>query len=1815
MAQSPELAGGAGFTFEGTVAAYYLVSLLAESHAPGIDSRRVVRVSVQQRDLGSPLDDLIVDFAGRDGEEARLSLQCKRKLVISAAQSNADFLEVVSDGWGTFSSQSFRHGIDRVGVAVAEVAMHTSRALRALCEIARSSPSLCNFQAQLAPEGPTNATIKQVHADVAILLERCSDGVAGPADVHKFLAHFVLLEFDFLHAGARDHPRAIDQVAGCLASPNSDKAPLLWSHLQVLARAGAGTAAVFDRVRLLGEVAPLASLKASPSLAPDLETLRALASAYAETIFDDVGGVRLDRLALDQELDEALEKGRLVQVRGLAGCGKSVLLKSRVLNATARGATLFLKADQLEGRSWRAFATLHSLSPAPLRNLLAEIGAVGTPTLFVDAIDRAEIEQQPILAEVMRLIASDPELARWKIVVTVRDNGVELLRNWMGDTLEKLGIATVSVEALTDTEAAILADAVPQLRSLLFGPQAVRDIVRRPFFAKVLTRGLAAAGSVFEPRTEIDLADHWWERGGYDSTGREALARQRAILELASVRAAHPSAPIGLRHLCRSSVGEIAGLIADGIVQWVKAGHSLRYSHDIFFEWAFYHRLEDEGEQWVETVRAIGEPPAVARSVELLSQARFASDAGWGDALSALSTGKLRAQWMRAWLLGPVGSSVFLQVAERYWAAVSAAEFRLLKKALVWFQAEKTIPNSNILAAPGLDPDQRQRAADLLGWPSDFAAWMRLIAFLIGRKDEIPTRLYPDLLPIFEVWQRTFGAIAQPTSSAILGCCAGWLESLDERAASQRRGYWDVPQADDGDVTAAATQASPSTRRWKDIDDLKAFHANLLDLILQAAKPYPDHAAAYFQRVLNDEAQLDADITHILSAAPYLAPVHPKLLVDATLKHLRDALPQEKIAADEARNRAAREHRARALAKPEAERTRVDQAAIDGLFLTFGSSHSDVWDWQSLSIDRDLEHFFPVSPLREPFASLFTHAPDEGLRLLRKMCGHAMEAWRQLHALDAEREGTPIPLNIAFPWGEQSFWGGAREYLWYRTMFAPNPLACGLTALENWAYQELDRGAEPDALIRQIVSDNECVAVLGIAATVALERNLVSDASFALITSQRLLLADRRRLAQEYAAGFGSRIEYGQKADKGHGAAMAPIHGRPVRKQDLRRLVPSFLFGDEKRAARLQKAFAAFPDQLPFSYEEQRNNPEAINELRAQAEALTELVDPANYTAYRTETPGEVVVVHESPSANAPEACAKRESALGQLAEQALWGAASAAFEAGQLADVEAFERHLTLAQKLDSPGLYALPEEDIELGVRRGGIAAVAAAVLRFRDGRDANTLAWARDVLFRAIATPRSGGHGSSRAVIPWHEAHFAARGFAADLRAGTGGAEAADALLRLVAHPLEAVAIGAVRETLALWDIDPRLVWAALHMGFALCRLSGRSRAGDANVPSTSDKREETAFLAAKTVYYARDWLPLPLPPPAWIELSRDEARARNYYYDVREADDALDPNRIWAPSPTPWYSHLAGELLKLMPIAALLSSPARGVFLDSISGFLSWTIARNAPPWKKPGRRDRTDANLFEWTHNLGSCLGQMWAELRLADDRARLLDPILEIEGDACWSLLGPLAETFVCCGVYDAPALHPDTADLLLACVDRLLAAEELQRPGRRRGRLSGFDQPKLARALLFVSVDEAPGAARFANGDWSEIDRILPVVDRLVRGAGWAPNIMGYFVTLCEAARNDYSADSFAAQVLQVLGPGDEPPAGWASTTLPARIAGLIQHFANREAPMTPSLAQALLRVLDRLVDMGDRRAAALQLSEAFREVRIGETIKCAAD
>ncbi|MEH6782983.1 MAG: hypothetical protein V7688_03830 [Alcanivorax jadensis] len=1792
MPQSPELAGGEGFTFEGDVAAFYLAALLAEAYAPGIDDRTVVRVSVQQRDFGEPLDDVIVDFEEAAKNPARLSLQVKRSLTISDAKTNTDFRDIIRDSWATLKKSDFRINADRYGVAVGTVTPAKERALRTLCDWARESLTADHFYARFAQGGSASEDIKAVKEDVVALLEEAKRAPCTCEEVHRFLAHFVMIQFDFLREGATDPPDAINRIRDCLALDDVAQAPLVWSKVVQLSRASAGKSGQFDRARLVQLISPVARLRGAPSLRLDLDKLTGLAKTYAHLIPDDVGGTKLDRAQLLENLDVKLTRARVVQVRGLPGSGKSVLVRRAVQRALENGPVLFLKAEQLEGTSWISYATSQGLSGTPLELLLVEIGAAGTPIFFIDAIDRIEKEHQPIILDVIRAIMGSPLLDNWRVVVSLRDTGIEMLRNWLGHFLDVLKVETLEVGQLSDQEAETLSKAKPNLRPLLFGPPQAQEIVRRPFFAKVLNQSYVADPSAptFAPQSELDLIENWWRRGGYNESGQSAIERQRALLDLARVRARQLSQPIGLSQL--TSVAHIDDLRSDGILQNAREGISVRFAHDIFFEWAFFHVLAERGVRWMEEIKACGEPPAVARVVELVSQWEYARGEDWTAYLAQTKNSELRAQWLRAWLVGPLGTSRFEVDEGQFATAVFAEDFRLFRKALVWFQAEKTSPNASILAGD-LPQEQRQRFADLLGWPSDFAAWRRLIAFILRRISDIPQRLYPEIIAIFEVWQNALATLRNPTSHDLLQQCASWLAAID--AISNTNG------------------PDENSAYWEKVQDLSTLRKSLGQLLLRSSRAEPTFAADYLQRVSNSERIRDDVFHDIIAYSPILAQSLPQSMVGLSLAFLLEELPDEKVAREKQELHDTAEWRKEVLAKPETERSNQEKMALTaGLSLrTIGDF--TYHDWEELSIHDDYRSFWPPSPLREPFHSLFQSSPDEALRLFCKLCNHAMAAWRQLHPLSHDSEGTPIPLELTFPWGGQRFWGTDREYLWFRSTWAPKAIGCGFMALEEWCFAELARSRPVDELIQKIVEGNECLAILGIASMLALHTETVSEATLPLVTSQRLLAADHNRWAQDLSP-TASLIGFTPRTDRLHIEAIQAANDRAVRKRELSWMVPRFVFATGPIRERASEAIFNFKNDLPYQYEEHRNNPRAREHLTAQALEYAELADPKNYQAYRTKEDSEQIeIVHVSPSAAKPENVARAEEAAKRLKQTGLFTWASKSFEEKTLSDNHSVEGAIALAKEADASDLFEISKDENEeelLGMRRGGVAATAAIVLNFRDRRTQEDLEWARDVLRRAICLPEKPDlMWSPSSIIPWHQGIYVARGLAADLREGTAAQSAARDLLGLIAHPLEVVSLAALEEACKLWPNDPKLTWAVLILALSLCHVSPRPRnqarqQGGALLPSS--EAQEAAEAAFAFYENGSGWASLPLPPPAWVKVEPGKGRSRRQSYEDYDADDATDSAEVWGEPDVFWHSKQAAEILQRIPVDEVLNSSAKDSLLDFLAGVLDWTYQKNAPPWLKPGRRNRSASQTFEWTHALGSRLGHLAGLLPLVDFQDRFLDPILGLEGENCWAILSPLASTYVCAYVYDAPVVPADAVTMLDLCLGRLLQDFAFKREAYRSGEFSGVDMPQLVRTLMFVSVEHADLAARYVNGDWSEISLIMPLIDRFIRAAGWAASVMDPFLTLCERARANYPAEAFADQVLAIIGDGPDNLKGWHGTFIPARIAELVQYFAHRDAPMVLATAQKFLRILDMLVDMGDRRSAALQLGESFREVRL---------
>jgi len=1773
---SSELGAGAGFTFEDCVALTYLAALLGECYARGNADKPVSRVSLQQASFGEPLDDLIVDF-GQGKNKARLSLQVKRALTISAAPSNTDFRDVITESFHTWRKPNFHKNVDRYGAAVGQINSDKARTLEYLCETARESTSTDHFETRFSESGNASDAARAIRADIETLLAEANGSECTAAEVHEFLAHFVLVPFDFLYEGNRDLPQIHNQLRDCLAAEHISQAPVLASTLCRKARESAGKSGEFDRPRLIRELASQFRLRAAPSIQPDLDLLSALGRTWVQDIQNDVSGTILERPELASKLETTIADSRFVRISGMPGSGKSVLLRRRVEADLIRGPVFFLKAERLEGKNWSSFATNNGLSTVPLKTLLSELSAVGATTLYIDGLDRVETANQGIILDVLRTIFGSSDFEEWKVVASLRTSGLEPLRNWLGDILGKVSVTSLEVPNLDDAEAKALAKEKPALRGLLFGPNQVRQISRRPFFAKILCQSADTATGGFEPQSEVDLAEHWYDRGGYDAAGQAATLRQRAIVEIGGLQARQLSRPIAVRSLSAATPEQLDGLVRDGVLQHVRKGHTIRFAHDIFFEWSFLHALADREEMWIDLVRDCGEPPAIARAVELLAAREYSEGKTWLATLNAIGQAPMRTQWSRAWLLGTLSHPTIEKDVTTFTAAVFADDCRLLERALVWFQAEKIEPNPNILKLD-LPPQERLRIADAVGLPSDVPAWRRFIHFLLNHIDRIPARLYPQVVAVFEVWQNLWAEFKNDISSTLLAHAASWLEELDleERSA-----------------------------RWANVEGRGDLAKTLANMILRGATVRPDLAEQYLRRILAKERTDSERYGAIMSWAPTLARTHPELLVELALGFLKEELPEEKEERERLADAAVRIAFNAASTKPETERSEKDRAAIARGLTQRRLPESYTLAWNDLYL-RDDTHA-PPSPLREPFHSLFAHRPDLALNLLAALCNHATAAWRQLLSRDHFTRGTPLPLQIEFPWGSQQFWGGEREYLFHRGNQGPKVIASGFMALEEWCFKELERGVPVDSLIQQVLTGNTAIASLGAAVTIALHTQHVSDTVLALLSHQRLLAADDNRAMQDLGGRSPLLIGFTRgRADSSHIAALSNAAARPVRKQRLRFLVQLYFFNGKYRR-RIQTAIRKFKKNLPFEMAEHRRDRNAVEHYSKQAFMYQELVDRKSYRIrQRPAEPGVVEIQHVGLPATAAQREIDVQEATSRLEVTSLQMRAEKIL-AGEPAEDRWVQKAVSQARLLDNPSVF-LQGHDMDAAACKGAVAGAAALALKHPKLVSAEDLSWARGALYRATkAAEERTGSWFFGALMPWHHGVYAAQGLGIDIRNAGGRPEAAELLLALAAHPLESVSLAAINVALNLWDVDPHLARTTLHLALELCRLEPPApgvRPTSASVHL--DARVAAVLEHALTLYREQSVNnELPAPEPAWLWIGPGSPNQDGVLDDQETDEDGPGAGR-WGVPAVRWYSEYAAKIMAMIPWQHVLQTPAKAPLLRFMDVVLRWTIQKNNPPGTAATRHQSGDPHLSEWTCELGCSLGMIAGLLPMLEVKERILDPILELDDDKCFAILESFVRTFISSYIYDAHVMPAHAFEVVSLCLERLLQSASFNRKGYSRGKFYGFDAPRLLDAFMFVSVKDAMGAARFANGDWAEIAFILPLIGRLMDTGGWATAVMSRFLTLCERAGEAYPAGKFADQVLHVMEQNPGLTATWKDTVLPARIAGLVKLHASASAGMTLVLRQRLLRILDLLVDIGDRRSAALQQSEYFREVTV---------
>lgn len=1746
---SPELTGGQGFSFEDAVSSVYAAALLCEITAPGLPGRTVRHVSVQQGSFGQPLDDLIVRAEGADQVSITFSAQVKRKLVISAASTNTDFRETIERAYETLSNTDFQVSLDRVGAIVGEIADAAKRNFETLCEWARAESSSEQFVRKLRTDGVAGDKLSQFEVVRDILSSKMAPGELDAA-TYKLLSHFVLIRLDLLTEGSPTEAQTVASLANVLAPVDRPRADDLWRRLLALVRVSQGRAAAYDRKTLVARLNGAFRFVGAPSAQRALQAIQQESLLAVKEITNSISGLSIPRDTSVQAVVKAAKSPGFVQIIGMPGVGKSVVLRLAVEQFALSGTVFFLKSDRLQGRTWAQYAAASGMMYGNLEELLVELSASGCSVLFVDGIDRVEVEHRGVLLDLLNAIHSSRLLPGWCVVVTARDMGMEPLRTWLPAGLFSSSVRTLTIDSFDDQEAEVLAQAKPALRPLLFGSDSVRAVVRRPFFAAVLAKEVDSSN--VSATSEVDLVALWWKRGGYGADPTRVGYRRNALVQLAKAGAHQLGRRIPIADVDAQALNELE---VDGIIRPVRSGHTVQFSHDIFFEWAFLQHLVRMDDAWPEVIREIGEPPALGRVVELLSQAELVHGENWVNYLNTLEGDqRLRSQWLRAWMAGPFSLETFAKYSATFDRAMLDSTHSRIRKLVVWYQAEKTKPNTAIFersGVPDLDLAKRMLYADMWGHPSDIAAWARFCDWFLDHASDIPTSVIPDVVSAFEVWQNLFSQYRNRVSERIVQTCLAWLYHIQHQRYRK--------------------EFSMDCGVWSEIEDgrdtLDELESALRALVLNTSFTQGSLVTQYLRDLRCLERIPRQSVQSVFKHAPHLSRACPAELVDFTLSVVRKPLPV------------------------------VVQKGVRGR--DYWGSHS--FDWDHLSID-DHFCFSPAAPTREPFHSLLQQAPDQGRRLVREVANHAIRSWRQLHRLCYDKGGTPIPLVMQFPWGRQVFWGDSRLYLGARGCFGPSTVNSGWMALEAWAFRELEKGIPVDDVLKAVLEGHQSVGALAVAAVVALQAQHTSATSLPIATNQRLWHWDIRRQVEDMTQ-MANLIGFFKPQDRPHGLAVKEGNERPVRRADIRSLGTLMVLRGGELGAQAAAAIRGFSGNLPFDYAEQRKNAEVRSDLARTAEIWAELGKPENYRPELSPDESKVVISHENPKATGEdiETMQARHSEMGRYLSLLNW--AYSYFDDGKLKESLTLEAAATAAKELDFADLFATGHEHTELAHQRQSAVAGVAAILLLEKAEA--HLEWAVEVCVRAAQTPEAPQPFFTRSVkLMHHPVLYATKGLGALFLVADEDEDVKPLqffLTGLCAYPYEEIAVAAFGALLAAWSRYPDIAWAAMRLATALALFEVKYVPGE-----DAEKRHYARFqrMVTEELQRLQDGAvvagPLPTWPEPWLPITDGEAvqahqrRGRNV-----DAQWRVNPLRV--------DTSLLEKILLVIPLEAALADQAHtALFLDWCEGLAKWTIERIAPAWAR-SRRDLDDPygpDYFKWRRHLYRFLSRVALKLPVEEGSRRFLRPAMTTN-DETFASLGECFTHHLITQVADSPEIPQTALELLSVVTQRVLAYRDWCHAAH--GGHAEQDFVDIVKHLFFADLGYAGGAVRFANRNWAEVGAVIPIFEPILRTHGSVSFVALAWMNLCESSFEHYPVQHFVDNLEHLL-VGEGTPLGWRNTQLPGRLSGLIQRFSERQQRMPLAMAQKLLRALDRLVDMGDRRAAVVQLSEAFRSVRMAK-------
>ena len=1091
MAKKPAptaLTGGAGFSYEDQIGAYFILHMLAGRQPLGPDYGTIHAVHFQARESEWLLDDLLVELQTHDQKHS-LAISAKRRRQVTRKRFPADFVQTVWEQWLGRTSACFVKGRDLLGLVTGQLADPVKEAWNDLLR-----ESLLTDPARLVARIHTPGQTSKMERDLFDSLHcpgdlQASTGTDETA-TGDLIKHIRLFHLDFRACPSTSRVLCLSICQSVLASGDPTEAADLWKTLVTFAwelRLGGST----DISRTIRRLCPQFDLKEHPAYEADWRQLSRISGEAMNVVRRDINGHSLPRAQVAEQIRTKMKEARVLAMLGESGCGKSALAKELLEDEELCPKGIWFSSEMLDKAD--IVAVEQRLG---VRNPLAEVlRSVTSPAavLVIDGIDRCSPQAISNAATLLSNVGLGEADCQWRVVITCqRETWEMILRQLMSNRIPREWITPLPIKMPTLPDIDSFLSQFPNLRLPAFSTEI------RPLLRNLKTLDCVVAAAMSDPDVEAkgwtgvsDVIEWIWQQ--WISGDGDPYAKAEGLKLLGKLEADTLTSGVPISKLPDAARTILPELKIRGLVRTLE--ERVYFAHDLIGDWSRLRILiEEQGN--ISFLRPRVRLPRWRRATRMYAQRMLESTkpGQWRTTVASLNNTSPDDVALQDIFLEAATMAVnSYQLLKQVWPDLSCDKAELLDRLLRRFLHAATMPDPRITALAGSDDDIGYLAAVIRVpyWPY----WAPMLSFLNAHRLELPVRIHKSVCRVVGLWLEKTPSKLQDGNPWPLRheAAAVSLQMAREIQAAIAEGAY-FPDDSAQDAYRAFLNAAP---------DLPEEVTQLALELCRRRDPAPEIVARKEQAIERQRKEREEFLSENPEAMERQAKLARSLPSWGNDWPMRDPWPDGPASRiDDTFQKVVLETSSIGsliAVRPEVAREVILAACIEE------PQEDDPFNYRDMIIDPlgmdSAPDAYPPAFFRGPFLTFLRLKPEAALDAIIRLVNFATDRWLESQQRWANADGQTIEpefLRIDVPLANTTArWIGDNQvYGWFRNLsISADIVVSALMACEKWLYDLLDANEDPSPWVSRILEESRSVAFLGLLAAVGKKKHDLFDGS------------------------------------------------------------------------------------------------------------------------------------------------------------------------------------------------------------------------------------------------------------------------------------------------------------------------------------------------------------------------------------------------------------------------------------------------------------------------------------------------------------------------------------------------------------------------------------------------------------------------------------------------------------------------------------------------------------------------------------------------